>query len=143
MQAGILGLIELKIGSDFYLSDPHIPAPDFQIAFEAKEEILKYYVVGRKYAEVDLNQFSVVDDGSLPITFSPSRSSLFTMAEKALLTDASAPVIVFKSDTAVARTEKARKKIQLKKNGAVLIAHLPQPSPDKPNANMIIPVSKN
>jgi hypothetical protein len=51
-------------------------------------------------------------------------------------------VVLFKSQAVVARREKARKKIQLKKNGDILIAHLPQPSGDRANGNVIVRISK-
>jgi hypothetical protein len=149
MQTGVLGLIEVKIESGFYPSDPDVPAPNFQIDFEARLETLNYYVVAHNYTDADLKQLSVSDAGSAddeqpPINFTKISSDSFTGTEipPALLTNSSAQVVLFRSLTAVARREKARKKIQLKKNGTLLVAHLPQPGPERPNADLIIPVSK-
>jgi hypothetical protein len=145
MQTGVLGLIEVEIGSGLYPSDPDIPPPNFQIAFESKEEILKYYVVGRKYNQ-DLNGlFSVIDanDELPPITFTEvAAGSVDPDANifPTLIANGSDRVVLFKATAPVARTDKLRKNNG--GNGEVLIAHLPQPGPEKPNADMIIPVTK-
>lgn len=144
LQVGVFGLLEVKIADSFYGV-----APDFQIEFEPREETLKYYVVARRYADADINQLSISDsgfgdDGRPQITFTKVLSGAFTPAEiaPALLTDDSGKVVLFKSQALVARAEKARKKIQLKKNGEVLITHLPQPRPEKTNADLVIAISK-
>lgn len=144
VQAGVFGIIEVKVDGSFYGAPPA-----FQIDFESREETLRYYVVARNYADADMNQLSVSDtgfgdDGRPQINFTKVPSSSFTPAEipPALLTDSSGKVVLFKSQAVVARAEKARKKIQLKKNGDVLIAHLPQPRPERTNADLVIPVSK-
>lgn len=146
-QADVLGLIEVEIGSGFYPSDPNILAPHFQIAFETKEEVLKYYVVGRKYGDDINGLFSVVDasEGPSPITFTEIPASLFDLnvdLSPTLLANGSDGVVLFKATAPVARTEKARKKVQLRKNNEVLIAHLPQPRPEQPNSDLIISVFK-
>jgi hypothetical protein len=144
LQAGVFGIIEVKIDGNFYGAPPA-----FQIDFEPREETLKYYVVARNYADADVNQLSVLDtgfgdDGRPQINFTKVPSSAFTAAEipPALLTNSTGKVVLFKSQAVVARAEKGRKKIQLKKNGDVLIAHLPQPRPERTTADLVIPVSK-
>jgi hypothetical protein len=137
VKSGIFGVVEIKIGSGFYGAPP-----DFQIAFEARSETLKYYVLARNYTGADLNQLSVLDGGPAPISFTPVPSSSFTLAEKSLLSDSSLKAVLFRSDSPVPRLEKARKKIQLKKNNDVLIADLPQPGAEKSNAELVIAVSK-
>lgn len=143
VQAGVFGVIEVRIAESFYNL-----APEFQIDFEAREEALNYYIVARNFADADFNQLVVADAGSgaggQPISFNKIPASSFTSAEiqPALLTGTNGKVVLFRSDATVARAEKARKKIQLKKNGDVLIAHLPQPCAETTKADLIIPLSK-
>jgi hypothetical protein len=147
LAAGIFGVIEVKIDNGFYTA---AAPPDFEIGFEARKETLKYYVVGRNYADADINQLTVVDAGfgedkRAEIKFATVLSNVFTGAEISpvvLLSGAEGKVVLFKSQADVARAEKARKKIQLQKNGEILIEHLPQPSPEKATSDLIIPVSK-
>jgi hypothetical protein len=142
--AGVFGVLEVKIDGGFYAA-----AADFQIAFGVRKETLKYYVVATNYSDADFSLLSVTDagfaeDGRSQINFVKVPSNSFTPAEisPAMLGNSSTKVVLFKSQTPVARTEKARKKIQLKKNGEVLITHLPQPSSGRTNADLIIPISK-
>jgi hypothetical protein len=140
VRAGVFGVLEVEIGSGFYSS----PA-DFQITFQARKETLKYYVVARNYND-DFEKLSVVDanDVPSPIAFTKVASSAFDSQSDlspVLLTNGSGRVVLFKA-TNITRTEKARRKIQLKKNGDVLIEHLPQPRADQPNADLVIPISK-
>jgi hypothetical protein len=142
--AGVFAVLEVTIDPGFYTA----PA-NFQIAFNARQETLKYYVVATNYPNGDFNQLSVVDagfaeDGRPQINFTKVPSASFTPAEisPALLGNGSAKIVLFRSQAVVARTQKPRKKIQLKKNNEVLVAHLPQPGPEKHNADLIIPVSK-
>ena len=144
LQAGIFGVSEVKIASGFYTS-----AADFHIAFDAREETLNYYVVANNYSDSDLSQLSVTDagftdDGRPQIAFNKIPSASFTPAEisPALLSENSAGVVLFRSQAAVRRMQRARKKIQLRRNGDVLVPHLPQPGPEKANADLIIPISK-
>jgi hypothetical protein len=140
---GIFGVVEIKVDSSFYNT-----APEFAIAFAAKEEILKYYVVANKYTDAEFNQLFVSDtgfteDNRTQVNFTKLGSTAFSDEEisPALLGDSDAKVVLFKSQK-VARQQKARKKIQLLKNGDVLIPHLPQPGADKANSDLIIQLSK-
>ena len=144
LKAAVFGVIEIKIASDLYAF-----APEFQVPFEAREETLKYYVVASNYSPAEFNQLSVLDagfteDGRPQINFTKVSSNSFTAADipPDSLTDSSSAVVLFKSQTTVARTEKSRKKVQLRKNSNVLIENLPQPRPERPNADLIIPLSK-
>jgi len=142
--ASVFGVVEVTIDNSLYAA-----AADLQIDFAARLETLNYYVVARNYSDAELNQLSVsdagfVEDGRPQINFDKKLSGAFTPAEISpdLLTGGSAKVVLFQSQATVARTERARKKIQLKKNGTPLITHLPQPRPEQTNADLIIPVSK-
>ena len=142
--AGIFGVLEVKIANSFYTA-----MASFQIAFAARQEVLRYCVVANNYSSTEFDQLSVLDagftdDGRPQIDFTKVPSASFTQAEiaPALLSNGSASVVLFKSQGTVGRSKKARKKIQLKKNSDVLITHLPQPGPEKTNSDLIISVSK-
>ncbi|MBD2563969.1 MULTISPECIES: hypothetical protein [Nostoc] len=135
-QQGIFSLIEIKIDSNFYTSN----TPEFAINFNPKTETLKYYLVVPKEAEVD--QLSVLDNGFTEDGRSAVIFKKELLAEiPVLLSNANTSVVLFKSET-IKRQEKARRKIQLQKNGDVLIGHLPQPSAEKANAEIIIQLAK-
>jgi len=141
---GIFGVIEIKIANSFYAT-----APEFEIAFAAKKETLKYYLLAKNYSDTEFNQLAVVDkgfteDGRPQVNFTKVASAAFTADEisPALLGKSDAKVVLFKSQAVVARQEKARKKIQVLKNGEELIKHLPQPAANKVNADLIIQLSK-
>jgi hypothetical protein len=143
-QQGIFGVIEIAIDSDFYNTPP-----EFAIAFATKQETLKYYIVAKNYSEQYLNQLTILDVGeegrSQIINFTKILPAAFTSDDipPTLLGNGEAKIALFKSpEKAVARQEKARQKIQLHKNGKVLISHLPQPSADKSNADSIVQLVK-
>jgi hypothetical protein len=143
-QLGIFGIIEIKIDSSFYVN-----APAFAITFEAKKETLKYYVAARHYSEADFEQLAVADAGFTTdkrpeVKFTKVASSAFTAEEisPALLNGDDVRVVLFKSQTAVPRQEKARSKIQLSRNTDVLIKHLPQIGAEKIDGNFIIHLLK-
>lgn len=143
-QYGVFGAIEIEINSSFYTTHP-----TFMIAFNVKKEILKYYVVARNYSGTEFNNLSVNDngfaeEGRTQVNFTKVLSAAFTNDDisPALLGGSDARVALFKTQSAVERREKARKKIQLNKNGDVVITHLPQPGVDKANGDLIINISK-
>ena len=144
VMAGVFGVLEVSIAIGFYAA-----AAEFQMPFAARQETLQYYVVATNYSTADFDLLAIFDsgfteDGRPQINFTKVPSASFTPTEISpdLLGGSSAKVVLFKSQTVVARTEQGRKKIQLRKNGEVLVTHLPQPGPEKSNADMIISVSK-
>ncbi|MFH1026617.1 MAG: hypothetical protein V1791_01305 [Pseudomonadota bacterium] len=143
-QDGIFGLVEIMIDSGFY----NLP-PSFTINFNAKQETIKYYLIASNHTASELNHLAVVDngfseEGRSRINFTKIPSSSFTSDEipAGMIAKAGDRVVLFKSQTVVARQEKARRKIQLSRNGDVLIKHLPQPGADKTSADMIIHISR-
>ena len=143
-QHGVFGAIEIEINSGFYTAPP-----TFVIAFDVKEEILKYYIVARNYSGTEFNQLSVKDNGFAEegrpqVNFTKVLSESFTKDDisPALLGGSDTRVVLFKTQAAIKRREKARKKIQLNKNGDAVITHLPQPGADKANGDLIINISK-
>ncbi len=144
LQLGIFGIIEFKIDSSFYVN-----AAAFTIAFEAKKEILKYYVVAKHYLDSEFDQLSIADvgfttDNRPEVKFTKVDSAAFGAGEisPTLLNGVDSRVVLFKSQAAVPRQKKARSKIQLSRNADVLITHLPQIGADKINGNIIIHLSK-
>jgi hypothetical protein len=139
----IFGVIEIKIDDDFY---KNFTLPDkfteFDIPFDAKQEILNYYVVVS--SSDDIKQFSIVDSSGSsggPITFNPPK--LLASDDKYLLLgNSDTKVALLQSVTKIARQANARKKIQLKKNSSILIENLPQPAVNQANADLIIHLSK-
>ncbi|MDB5033865.1 MAG: hypothetical protein JWQ98_1106 [Chlorobi bacterium] len=144
LRNGAVAAVEIEIGSGFYASPP-----DFQIAFVAKEELLKYYVVAKQYNDADFGLLSVSDTGFSgderpEVAFAAVASDHFGDDEipLALLRSGDDRVVLFRSTVPVKRQERGRRKIQLNRNGEILIPHLPQPGADRADANMIIHISK-
>ena len=143
--SGAYAVIEIQVSDSVYSSHPQ-----YQLQYNARTETLKYYIVAANYTNTEFGQLLVSDNGSVEesrpkITFKKVNSTAFTAAEipaSFLASDPTKKVVLFKSETLVARQEKARKKIQLTKNGDVLIPHLPQPSADKSKSDIIIQISK-
>jgi hypothetical protein len=145
-QEDVFGTIEITIANSFYTTPP-----EFAIAFTAKQETLKYYVVVNNYPDSEFDTLSVFDggeEGRSQINFTKFLPAAFTKDDisPSLLGNGDAKIALFKSQTAVTRQEKARKNIQLQKqkNGGVeeLIKHLPQPGADKANADQIVQLVK-
>jgi len=142
--SGIAALIDVTIDDMFYEHPP-----EFVIDFAARKDLLKYYVIAKNYSEADLGLLSVADagyaeEGRPEVTFSAVLPGDFTASELplSLLEHDDAGIILFRSDTSVTRRERGRRKIQLSRNGDVLITHLPQPGADRADADMIIHISK-
>lgn len=145
LQEAAFGVVEVRIGAGFYAA-----APAFEIPFAAREETLKYYIVANNYPEAEFNQLTVSDKGfddekRSEIKFDKVASADFSKNEipVSLLANSDSKVVLFKSKEAVARREKARRKIQLNRNGKPLIEHLPQPAADSATADIIIHVAKS
>ncbi|MEG4114118.1 MULTISPECIES: hypothetical protein [unclassified Microcoleus] len=145
-QQGVFGIIEIAIASSFYTTPPN-----FAIAFTAKQQTLKYYVIAQNYSDADFNQLSVADageEGRSQINFTKVLPTAFKNDDisPSLLGNGDTKIALFKSQTAVTRQEKARKNIRLQKqkNGGVeeLIKHLPQPGAEKATSDKIVQLSK-
>jgi hypothetical protein len=144
LAAGCFGLAEITLAKSFYAN-----APAFSFVFKAREEVLNYYVLAKKYSDADIGQLLVADAGfnedlRPEIKFTKISPAGFTAKElpAGLLGGDSTNVVLFQSQGAVARSAKPRKKVQLNKNGTVLVAHLPQPQPQEASANILIPIAK-
>jgi hypothetical protein len=143
-QGGVLGIVEVRIAAGFYAA----PAA-FEIAFAARQETLKYYLVAKGYGGAELEQLAVIDAG---FTDEARPQVAFDRVPGAELTADDLPpallgnpaeVVLFRSAAPVARRERGRRKIQLKRNGDVLIEHLPQPGAERAAADLIVHLSKS
>jgi hypothetical protein len=143
-QEGIFSMAEVRIDAGFY----NAPAA-FNLAFEARQETLRYYLVVKRYSAAELDQLTVSDagfteEGRPEITFTKVPAAAFTPAEipPSLLGDAESTVVLFRSQAPVARRERGRRKIRLNRNGDVLVEHLPQPGAERATADLIVHLSK-
>lgn len=143
-QAGVLCLVEIRIALSFYDAPPV-----FEIAFAARSETLKYYLVARNHSPGDLDDLEISDEGSddddrPEILFTRVSAGAFGPDDipAALLAGSDAGVVLFKSQDPVARQARGRRKIQLIHKGTPVIEHLPQPGAERPDADMIVHVSK-
>jgi hypothetical protein len=143
-QQSLSGIVEITIDEGFYDD-----AASFQIAFDSRAETLKYYVVARNYGVAEFDSLSVTDSGfnddqRPQVTFSKVKADDFTAAEVpvALLGDADSRVVLFQSDAPVTRRAKGRQRIELKRNGDVIIANLPQPGQERTTAELIVHLAK-
>jgi hypothetical protein len=141
---GVFGVVEVRIADGFYTA-----RAAFEIAFAARQETLRYYLVVSRYSDAELAQLTVSDagfgeEGRPEIKFTKVPAAGFTPAEipPALLDGGGATVMLFRSQAPVERRRRGRRKIQLNRNGEVLIEHLPQPGAERPSADLIVHLSK-
>jgi len=144
LRAGLFGVVEITVDPGFYAAPPA-----FEIAFAAREETLKYYVVARNYTPAQFNQLDVTDEGFTAdarpkIDFQRVAASDFSADDvpASVLGDAGAKVALFRSQAPVARREKARRRIQLARNTEVIVQNLQQPGAAAATANLVIHLSK-
>jgi hypothetical protein len=144
LRAGVFGVVDIRLDAGFYGAPPA-----FAIAFAARRQKLNYYVVARKYGSTDFAKLAVSDQGfgedqRAEVKFTRVAAGDFSAADlgPGLIGSADARVTLFRSDTAPARQARARSKIQLKSNSDVLIPHLPAPTADQAQADLIIHVAK-
>lgn len=142
--SGAFGLLELT-PSDAPLAAP----PALTLPLTALAQHLCFYVVAHHFSASDFALLSVQDAGAAednraPIAFERVESSAFTDAELpvTLLGDSEDQIALFRSTDPLARQARGRKRLQLNKNGDVLIANLPQPCAQSSTSDIIVRVSK-
>ena len=143
-KAGVFAIVEITLDQSLYQN-----AAQFSIDFSAREDTLKYYLVAKNYSDSDFDQLTVSDQGfseqsRSKIEFDRVASSDFSMEEldAGLLGDGSDKIALFKSQIPVKRRQSAFKRIQLARNGDVLIANLPVPAQDKVRMDFIIHLAR-
>lgn len=143
-QQAVAAVLELRLDVAFYET-----APVLTLQFAAKQQALRFYLVVRNYSDAEFAQLSVsdhgfVEDGRSEIPFQRIASGSFGAEEipVALLARQGERVVLFRSLAAVSRQARPRRKLQLRRNGDILIEHLPQPGPDSAKAEQIVLVGK-
>ena len=125
--------------------------PVWHVDFAATSQRLEYYVVARNFAANEFSQLQVSDqgfnaDGRPPILFDRLEQAALDPAQDltpALMGAApGARIALFRSRAPVARRERARRRLQLARNGDVLIDHLPQPDASRATSQFVIHLSK-
>ena len=143
----LFGVIEIEVASAFYTTPPA-----FKIAFDAPTETLNYYVVATNYTDTEFGQLDVAhsttvaaDAGVPVITFTKIQSGSFTPAELpiSLLGGKANRVVLFRSSGPVKRRDGGYPGVQLLRNGEVIRRGLPQAAPDRPNADLVVHLSKS
>ena len=141
----VYAIVEIKVTNSFYSPTP----PEFSVRFTAKEETLKYYVVGKNYSSAELSHLSITDvgyneDARPQLQFTRISQGGFVASDisPSLLTDSISKVVLFKSQSPVSRLEKPRRKIQLSRNSDLIMKHLPLPGINKSTSDIIIQISK-
>lgn len=145
-RAAAFAVVELRVDASFLTN-----APTFTIAFPARQETLRYYVVARGFSSGDVDQLVVQDHGfGAPgrpeVKFEkapPASLSDDEKASTALLGNDGARVLLFRSSTAVPRRQAGRRRIQLLRNNEALIENLPQPGRDRVKADLVVHLSKS
>lgn len=143
-QQAVAAVLELRLDATFYET-----APVLSLQFSAKQQALRFYLVVRNYSDAEFAQLSVsdhgfVEDGRSEIPFQRIASASFGAEEipVELLARQGERVVLFRSQVAVGRQARPRRKLQLRRNGDILIEHLPQPGPDSAKAEQIVLVGK-
>ena len=136
---GMFAIVEIAVAAGFYTT-----APQFRIAFEAKEQTLRYYVVVSNYNAPDVAALKVDDAGFVEeqrprITFAAGAVDATTAATLAV---PGGNLLLFESQAPVRRRALGRRKMQLKKNNDAIIENLPQPASTNPTADLIVHLSK-
>jgi hypothetical protein len=142
--AGVWGIIAIKLDAGFYVNPPAL-----SLEFSARQEQLKYFVVASNFTSTEFDQLEVSDngfndEGRARLTFQKVPPELFSDSEisPALLGDGSRRIVMFRSQVPVAWRKRGFRKIQLNRNGDVLIEHLPQPGADRSQAHLIVHLAK-
>jgi hypothetical protein len=144
LQSGASAIVEVAVDPGFYAA-----AAPLTIAFATRNDVLRYYVVARNYSDTEFTQLQVKDlgfgdDGRAEIVFSRVASGAFTGAElpPELLAGAGDRVALFRSQAALPRQARPRRRLQLGRQNEVLIANLPHAGADRASADLIVHVSK-
>ncbi|HEX8430912.1 MAG TPA: hypothetical protein VF625_06470 [Longimicrobium sp.] len=141
-QREAMAVVEITVDAGF-AGDP----PAFTVPFTARAEVLSYYLVVDGYSAIDLASLSVSDQGfaedaRAEVTFARIEPPGPGDLPASLLAPGGEAVVVFRSQAPLPRRERGRRRIQLSKNGDVLMANLPQPGTERAGADLILHLSK-
>ena len=140
----LIGIVDLQVAPSFY-STP----PAFEVALAAREETLRYYLVLDNHTPADLETLQISDEGATEddrpeVLFDrlPPPFAADELPTSQLGGGPASAYVLFRSRSPVARRERARRRIELHRNGDLLIPHLPQPRPNQSDANIVIRLGK-
>lgn len=122
----------------------------FHIDFAARSDTLRYYVVANAYSQNEFDQVNVRDAGfateSRPqIVFDKLLPAVFGVEHlPAALLDpgGAARIACFQAQAPVARRPRGPTRLELHRNGDVLIGNLPQPGAQRPDAQFVVHLGK-
>lgn len=140
------GLLELTVDAG-HLTAGHA----FTLAFTSPSETLRYYVVATRYSAAEFDQVQVVDAGAVAdarpaIAFQRTLAADFApghLSPALLDPSGAARVALFEAQTPVARRARGPTGIELRRNGDVLIGHLPQPGAERPDAQFVVHLTQS
>ena len=141
---GAWGVLALRPAPS-HIADGHT----FTLAFTARSERLRYYVVANRHAEADFDQLQVLDTGFAaearpPIVFDRLLPAAFDAShlEPQLLDPPAARASrLFQARSTVARSARGVTGLSLQRQGEVLIGSLPQPGAERPDAQFVVHLS--
>ena len=143
--AGAWGVLDLHVAAA-HLAGGHT----FGLAFAARSDTLRYYVVASRFGEADFNQVQVQDTGfaaeARPEIRFTRRLPPFAqgLLSPALLDPSgSARIALFEAGSALPRRARGPRGLALQRNGDVLVADLPQPGADRPDAQFVVHLSQS
>lgn len=142
---GTWGVLSLRIDA------AHLAAgQEFDLAFAARVDTLRYYVVADHFSAAEFDEVDVHDGGFaaegrpqiafqrlLPAAFGPSH-----LAPALLDSSGAARIALFESQATLARRARGPTHIELQRNGDVLMGHLPSPGADRTDAQFVVHLSK-
>lgn len=141
---GLWGMLALTVDRSFYPNPP-----TFRIALQARRERLQYYIVARNFGAAEFGQLQLADAGAgeqgrAVLGFDKITPDLFTVDDlpASALGDAAARIVLFQSQTPVARRAGGYRKLQLRRNAEILVQHLPQAASDRAQARFIVHLAK-
>ncbi len=139
--AGAWGLLSLTVDA------AHVAAGQrFTLAFAARDDRLRYYVVASRYSAAEFDAVTVQDggsaaDGRAPIAFDRLLPAAFGpghLTPALLDASGSARIALFESQAATGRRARGPTGIALQRNGELLVGHLPTPGAERPDAQFIV-----
>lgn len=148
------GVLAIAIDPSFY--DPKATPAAFAISLKARAERLQYFVVANNYSATQFadlfSQLKVVNAGVLKDTQGnsvvfdkldqPAIESRFPGFSGTLLAGGGSGLLLFQSQTTVARRARGMGNLHLQRNGDLLVKNLPLPAAERSRAQFIIHLHK-
>lgn len=141
---GVVVIVEIAVADGFYDAPP-----SFEIAFDARADVLRFFVVARNYTDAEFAQLGVADvgfaaDARPEIKFTRVAANALDAGEApfAPIPGQGERLVLFRSQAPLARRLRPRQRLQLSRQNEVLVANLPNPGADRARADLIVHVSK-